>query len=95
MVPQAYKPSRSQIKPANKEARPKSRKEKEPSLWQRIHRFFIETWEELKKVSWPTQEELYRMTGVVIVTVILLGIFLEIANILLSKLFSLVYVTGP
>ena len=39
-------------------------------------RFFIETYEELRKVSWPTPAELYRYTLVVIVTVLVLAAFI-------------------
>jgi preprotein translocase subunit SecE len=39
-------------------------------------RFFLETYEELRKVSWPTPAELYRYTLVVIITVLVLAAFI-------------------
>lgn len=38
-------------------------------------RFLRETYDELRKVVWPTPQELYRYTLVVIVTVIVLALF--------------------
>jgi preprotein translocase subunit SecE len=38
-------------------------------------RFFRETYEELRKVSWPTPAELYRYTLIVIVTVVVLAAY--------------------
>jgi preprotein translocase subunit SecE len=39
-------------------------------------RFFRETFDELRKVSWPTPAELYRYTLIVLVTVVVLGAFI-------------------
>jgi preprotein translocase subunit SecE len=41
-----------------------------------IGRFLRDTYDELRKVVWPTWGELYRYTLVVIVTVIILGVFI-------------------
>jgi preprotein translocase subunit SecE len=41
-----------------------------------VLRFLRETFEELRKVSWPTPAELYRYTLVVIVTVAVLAAFI-------------------
>ena len=38
--------------------------------------YFKSVWEELKKVIWPTRDELWRMTGVVVATVILFGLLI-------------------
>src|SRR3979490_2564809 len=40
-----------------------------------VFRFLRETYEELRKVVWPTPQELYRYTLVVIVTVIVIAAF--------------------
>jgi preprotein translocase subunit SecE len=39
-------------------------------------RFFSEMFDELRKVSWPTPQELYRYTLVVLITVIVLAAFI-------------------
>ena len=46
--------------------------------------YFQGVWEELRKVVWPARDELLRMTGIVIATVILFGILIGGADYLLS-----------
>ena len=46
--------------------------------------YFRGVWEELKKVSWPTRDELLRMTGIVVATVILFAAVIGGADYLLS-----------
>jgi preprotein translocase subunit SecE len=41
-----------------------------------IIRFLRETYDELRKVVWPTPQELYRFTLVVIVTVVVIAAFI-------------------
>jgi len=56
----------------------------------KIGNFFTEAKAELKKVSWPTQDELKDSTMVVIISVILLAAFIGIVDLLLSKLVELI-----
>jgi preprotein translocase subunit SecE len=46
--------------------------------------YFRGVWEELKKVVWPTRDELLRMTGIVIATVIIFAALVGGADYLLS-----------
>ena len=46
--------------------------------------YFQGVWEELRKVVWPTRDELLRMTGIVIATVVLFGVLIGGADYLLS-----------
>lgn len=46
--------------------------------------YFRGVWDELRKVQWPTRDELSRMTGIVIATVILFAIIIGGADYLLS-----------
>jgi preprotein translocase SecE subunit len=46
--------------------------------------YFRGVWEELKKVVWPARDELARMTGIVIATVVLFGVLIGGADYLLS-----------
>ena len=46
----------------------------EPQLG--FFRFFRETFDELRKVVWPTPAELYRYTLIVLVTVVVLAAFI-------------------
>ena len=47
--------------------------------------FFKESWQELKKVHWPTRKETYAATLVVIIVVILISIYLAIIDLGLTK----------
>ena len=51
--------------------------------------YFKGVWDELRKVIWPTRAELWRMTGVVIITVILFSLLIGGAD------FGLGYVIKP
>jgi len=46
--------------------------------------YFRGVWEELKKVVWPTRDELLRMTGIVIATVLLFAVIIGGADYILS-----------
>jgi preprotein translocase subunit SecE len=46
-----------------------------------IGRFFLETWSELRKVVWPTSNELFRYTMVVIMFVILIAVFVGVVDL--------------
>ncbi len=47
--------------------------------------FLQESWQELKKVYWPSRKETYAATGVVIVVVILVSIYLAGIDFILTK----------
>jgi preprotein translocase subunit SecE len=62
-------------------------REKKPrkiSIWWR------ETVGELHKVSWPTPHEAWRLTRIVLVVMVLVGLFLGMLDYGLSKLVALV-----
>jgi preprotein translocase subunit SecE len=54
--------------------------------------YFREVYLELRKVSWPTREELLRMTQVVIVTVIIFAAIIGLADLIMSILVKQLYV---
>jgi preprotein translocase subunit SecE len=51
--------------------------------------FLKEVRDELKKVVWPTRDEVIRLTGVVILVSLFVGIFLGGADFILTKLVGL------
>jgi preprotein translocase subunit SecE len=55
-----------------------------------IQRYFRETMGELRKVSWPTWPEARRLTGLVLVVMVVVGIFLAGMDYLASQLLGLV-----
>lgn len=50
--------------------------------------FFKEVREELKKVVWPSKEEVIRLTGVVVLVSAVVGLYLGGADFILTKLFE-------
>ena len=57
--------------------------------------YLREVWAELRKTVWPTWPELRQMTGVVIVTVVLLGVFLGLLDFGLTAMLAPLYTTTP
>ena len=51
--------------------------------------FLKEVRDELKKVIWPTRAEVIRLTGVVIIISVVVGIFLGGTDFILTKLVGL------
>ena len=56
----------------------------------KVQKFIEEVVVELKKVSWTTRTELIDSTKVVIVSSALLGIFIVVSDIIVSKLLSFI-----
>jgi preprotein translocase SecE subunit len=54
--------------------------------------YFADVVGELRKVVWPTWDELRRMTGIVILTVIILAAIIGVADLLLSIAVKQLYV---
>ena len=57
---------------------------------QQLKKFLMEVVGELKKVSWPTQQELWDSSWVVITSSVLLGLFIASADFILSQLIKVV-----
>lgn len=64
------------------------------SLPARIGRYFREVRSELRKVVWPTRQELVTYTIVVLVTVAIVSLFLGIVDIAISELLTLLVRLG-
>lgn len=59
-----------------------------PSLVERITRYFREVYAELKRVDWPSRQELTAMTIVVIVVLGLMSIYLGLWDLLFAWVFQ-------
>jgi preprotein translocase subunit SecE len=57
---------------------------------ERIKLFFSETRTELKKVTWPTRQELKESTIVVIVSTFIVTIFVGVVDQIISRIIRLV-----
>lgn len=51
----------------------------------RLTEFFQESWQELKKVHWPSRKETYAATLVVIILVVLISVYLALVDLGLTK----------
>jgi preprotein translocase subunit SecE len=61
-------------------------KNEEEKMFERIKNFFREVKIEIKKVVFPSMEEVKGSTKVVVVMVLIIAIFLGLIDLLLSKL---------
>jgi len=59
-------------------------------VWGKIIQFFHEVKAELKKVNWPTRKETIASTSVVLVIVLIIAVFLFIADQGLSFLIRII-----
>ena len=61
---------------------------KKVSFGTKVKRFFKDTKAELKKVTWPTKEQLIHNTGVIIVFIILIAVILSALDLGFGQLFA-------
>ena len=59
-----------------------------PRKIRELKTFFTEVKAELKKVTWPSRNEVYSTTIVVILTTVFFGFYLYSLDLLLSQLFT-------
>jgi preprotein translocase subunit SecE len=55
-----------------------------------IQTFFTEVRAEMGKVTWPTREELMGSTGVVLMTMLILSVFIAIADFVFSTALQII-----
>lgn len=51
-------------------------KAKKPNLFRRLGSFFVKSWSELKKVSWPSAKTVLKNTGIVLLVVLFFGVII-------------------
>ena len=54
--------------------------EKKPGIFARIRKYFRYTKSEVKKVVWPTRQQIVNNTGVVIACIIVVGAFIGVLD---------------
>jgi len=64
--------------------------EKVQDTFQQAIEFFKESWQELKKVHWPSRKETYAATAVVIVLVLIMVGYLALIDYVLTRLIETV-----
>ncbi len=63
----------------------------ENAMFKKISKFLREVKVELKKVSWPSRREISGSTGVVIVTVLIVAMYLGILDNILQQIMMLIH----
>lgn len=74
---------------APKKAEAKKSKEKKPGFFARIKKSWKLSFGELKKVHWPSRQEVTTYTGVVMVTVAIITVLIWMVDSGITALFSL------
>lgn len=64
-------------------------KAKKPNLFQRLGAFFVKSWSELKKVSWPNFKTVLKNTGIVLLVVLFFAVVIGGVDYLFGWLVSL------
>ena len=61
---------------------------KKPGFVAKLQRFLKETKAELKKVTWPSKEQLLHNTGVILVFIVIFTVILSVLDFGFQELFS-------
>ncbi|OQX50888.1 preprotein translocase subunit SecE [candidate division CPR3 bacterium 4484_211] len=56
------------------------------TIWGKVVVFLKQVKAELKRVKWPTSKEVRRLTLLVVITMIILGLYIGIIDVILTKL---------
>lgn len=56
----------------------------------RLRRYFAEVWSELKKVSWPTREQVRNLTVLVFAISFVIGLYITVLDAFFQGLLSLI-----
>ena len=62
---------------------------KKPNIFKRLGSFFVKSWSELKKVSWPNFKTVAKNTGIVLLVVLFFGVIVFGFDTLFGWLISL------
>lgn len=64
--------------------------DKKPNVFTRIRNYFVDSKNELKKVVWPTQKTVFKNSGIVLMMIFIIGIFVALLDAGLMKLLGMV-----
>jgi preprotein translocase subunit SecE len=71
-------------------ARPREYEGRRTNDVKRIRRYFDEVWSELKKVSWPTREQVRNLTVLVFAISLVIGLYITVLDRVLVGVLSIV-----
>lgn len=63
--------------------------EKKPNTFDKIKRFWRETVGELRKVTWPTPDEAWSLTKIVLIVTVIMSLILGVMDYVFQKLIGL------
>ncbi len=64
--------------------------EKKANVFTKIKNFFVDCKIELKKIVWPTQKTVWKNTGIVLMMIFVMGVFVAVLDTGLLQLFGLI-----
>jgi len=91
---QADKPAKKEAKPAKRKQQPQDQGKKAkraPRERGRVLNFFVQVWAELKRVQWPTRDQVLQATGVVIAFCIIAGLYLAFWDFIWTEVVDRVF----
>ena len=65
-------------------------KAKRPNVFKRLGAFFVKSWSELKKVTWPNFKTVLKNTGIVLLVVLFFAVIILGSDYLFAWLLSLI-----
>ena len=65
-------------------------KAKKPNIFKRLGAFFVKSWSELKKVTWPNFKPVLKNTGIVLLVVLFFAVIIFGVDSLFVWLLSLI-----
>ena len=60
----------------------------------RLRRYFLESWSELKKVSWPTRDQVRNLTVLVFIVSAAVGGFIAVCDLVFTEVVRLITPTA-
>lgn len=63
--------------------------ETKPNIFQKLKRFWRETIGELRKVTWPTPQEAWALTKIVLIVTVIMAALLGLMDFVFSQLIKL------
>ena len=70
-------------------------KKKKTNIFSRVAKFFREIKSEVKKVTWPSVPTVFKNSGITLVMIIVVGLFVFVLDIGLNKLLGLIMEVAP
>ena len=74
---------------------PKKKKNKFAAFFSRIPKFFRDVKSEIKKITWPAVPVVFKNTGITLVFIIVIGLFVFALDFGFNKLLGLIMEVAP